>query len=150
MVAKFSPQQNCLWLGLITFLALWGLTGFVPYLGIIPIALVTIGLMLTAFFTSQYLNLVASSEQRATVLSFKGLAFNLGYGLIGILFALLMQFQRKAVHAANPELTTELIENEAFRATISWFPWYDILLTSLTVFFALYLLRNTGIHRKKP
>ncbi len=150
MVAKFSPQQNCLWLGLITFLALWGLTGFVPYLGIIPIALVTIGLMLTAFFTSHYLNLVASSEQRATVLSFKGLAFNLGYGLIGILFALLMQFQRKAVHAANPELTTELIENEAFRATISWFPWYDILLTSLTVFYALYLLRNTGIHRKKP
>ena len=150
MVAKFSPQQNCLWLGLITFLALWGLTGFVPYLGIIPIALVTIGLMLTAFFTSHYLNLIASSEQRATVLSFKGLAFNLGYGLIGILFALLMQFQRKAVHAANPELITELIENEAFRATISWFPWYDILLTSLTVFYALYLLRNTGIHRKKP
>jgi MFS family permease len=150
MVAKFSPQQNCLWLGLITFLALWGLTGFVPYLGIFPMALVTIGLMLTAFFTSHYLNLIASSEQRATVLSFKGLAFNLGYGLIGILFALLMQFQRTAVHAANPELITELIENEAFRATINWFPWYDILLTALTVFYALYLLRNTGIHRKKP
>ncbi len=150
MVAKFSPQQNCLWLGLITFLALWGMSGFIPYLGILPVALVTIGLMLTAFFTSHYLNLVASSEQRATVLSFKGLAFNLAYGLIGILFALLMQFQRSAVHAASPELATEGIENEAFRATINWFPWYDLLLTALIVFYALYLLRNTSLHRKIP
>lgn len=150
MVAKFSPQQNCLWLGLITFLALWGMSGFIPYLGILPVALVTIGLMLTAFFTSHYLNLAASSEQRATVLSFKGLAFNLAYGLIGILFALLMQFQRTAVQAASPELATEGIENEAFRATINWVPWYDLLLTALIVFYALYLLRNTSIHRKIP
>ena len=150
MVAKFSPQQNCLWLGLITFLALWGMSGFIPYLGILPVALVTIGLMLTAFFTSHYLNLAASSEQRATVLSFKGLAFNLAYGLIGILFALLMRFQRTAVHAASPELAPEGIENEAFRATINWVPWYDLLLTALIMFYALYLLRNTSIHRKIP
>jgi MFS family permease len=148
MVVKFSPQQNCLWLGFITFLALWGLTGFVPYLGVIPMALVTIGLMLTAFFTSHYLNLVTSSEQRATVLSFKGLAFNLAYGIIGILFALLMQFQRKAVHEMNPEMIAELIENEAFRATINWIPWYGLLLTILTLFYARKLLRKTRIHKE--
>ncbi len=146
MVEKFSPQQNCLWLGLISFLALWGLTGFVPYLGVLPMALVMIGLMLTAFFTSHYLNQVASSDQRATVLSFKGLAFNLAYGIIGILFALLMQFQRKTIHETDPELVADLLENEAFRATINWFPWYGLVLTTIILLYALYLLRNSKIN----
>ena len=70
------------------------------------------------------------------------------YGIIGILFALLMQFQRKTVHEMNPEMIAELIENEAFRATINWFPWYGLLLTTLTVFYALKLLRNTRIHKE--
>ena len=61
-----------------------------------------------------------------------------------------MQFQRTAVHAANPELVTEIVENEAFRATVNWFPWYDILLTAVIVFYALYLLRNTSTHRNIP
>ena len=150
MVEKFSPQQNCLWLGLISFLALWGLTGFVPYFGIIPIALVTVGLQLTSFFTSHYLNRVTSSKQRATVLSFKGMAFNLAYGLIGILFALLMQIQRGAVHQANPDLIPELVENEAFRETISWFPWYAVLLAILIALYSLHLLKNSDIHRSTP
>ena len=150
MVAKFSPQQNCLWLGLISFLALWGLTGFVPYFGIIPIALVSVGLQLTAFFTSHYLNRVTSSKQRATVLSFKGMAFNLAYGLIGILFALLMQVQRSAVHNASPDLIPELVENGAFQATISWSPWYAVLLTILIALYSLHLLKNSDIHRSIP
>jgi len=145
MVERFSPSQNCLWLGIIAFLALWGLTAFIPYLGVIPMALVMIGLMLTAFFTSHYLNQVASSRQRATVLSFKGLAFNFAYGIIGILFALLMQFQRNRIDQTTPDLAAEMLENQAFRATINWFPWYGLILTAIIVLYALYLLRNTRI-----
>ena len=150
MVGTLSPRQNCLWLGLITFLALWGLTGFVPYLGIIPIALVTVGLQLTAFFTSHYLNRITSSNQRATVLSFKGMAFNLAYGLIGLVFALLMQIQRGAIHSANPDLIPELVENEAFRATIGWFPWYAPLLMILLALYSLHLLKDSDMHRSTP
>jgi hypothetical protein len=150
MVDTFSPQQNCLWLGLITVLALWGLTGFIPYFGIIPIAMVVIGLQLTAFFTSHYLNRAASSKQRATVLSFKGMAFNLAYGIIGILFALLMQFQRSTVREAEPDLSAQLIENAAFQATIDWFPWYALLMIALIAIYSLHLLKNTGIHRSTP
>ncbi|MEE4165652.1 MAG: MFS transporter, partial [Desulfocapsaceae bacterium] len=150
MVDTFSPQQNCLWLGLITVSALWGLTGFIPYFGIIPMALVVIGLQLTAFFTSHYLNRAASSKQRATVLSFKGMAFNLAYGIIGILFALLMQFQRSAARETEPGLPAELVENEAFRATIDWFPWYALLMMALIALYSLYLLRKTGSHRSTP
>ncbi len=150
MVDTFSPQQNCLWLGLITVSALWGLTGFIPYFGIIPMALVVIGLQLTAFFTSHYLNRAASSKQRATVLSFKGMAFNLAYGIIGILFALLVQFQRSAAREAEPGLPAELVENEAFRATIDWFPWYALLMMAVIALYSLYLLRKTGSHRSTP
>ena len=148
MVAKFSPVQNCLWLALITILALYGLTGFIPYLGIVPIGLVTIGLMLTAFFTSHYLNIITSSEQRATVLSFKGLAFNLAYGIIGVFFALLMQHHRALIQAENSEWNTKLVESSAFQATISWFPGYDLLLTAVIFAFCVLLLRKTKIHKE--
>lgn len=36
---------------------------------------------------SHYLNAITDSARRATVLSFKGLVFNLGYGALGLLFA---------------------------------------------------------------
>ena len=146
MVRTFSPLQNCLWLGLITLMALWGLTGFIPYLGILPMALVMIGLMLTAFFTSHYLNLTASSEQRATVLSFEGLAFNLAYGIIGILFALLMQFQRHSLSESG----NELIEDLAFKASIGWFPWYGIILIGIAGWYAHFLLKGSKTHRTVP
>lgn len=150
MVKKFSPQQNCLWLGLITVLALFGLTGFVPYLGALPMGLVMAGLMLTAFFTSHYLNSIAPSDLRATVLSFKGLAFNLAYGIIGILFAILMRYQRSALADNTTTIPPEFIEDKAFQATIGWFPWYSLLLIALMILYALYLLKGTRVQTEGP
>ena len=49
------------------------------------------------FFVSYYLNLITDSHQRATVLSFKGLSYNLAYGLIGVLYSLLLAFLRYRV-----------------------------------------------------
>jgi hypothetical protein len=43
------------------------------------------------FFGSHYLNAVADSSRRATVLSFKSLANNLAYGAVGWGFAFLMR-----------------------------------------------------------
>lgn len=143
MVHKFTPVQNCLWLALITISSLAGLTGFIPYLGIIPMALVMVGLMLTAFFTSHYLNALTSSAQRATVLSFKGLAFNLAYGVVGILFAVLMQYQREAIQQTGHNLTEQMIENLAFKNTIFWSPWYGGLLTILLIAYSAKLLAGS-------
>jgi hypothetical protein len=109
-------------------------------------AFVVIGLMLTAFFTSHYLNQIASSEQRATVLSFKGLAFNLAYGIIGILFALLIQELRSSVQEQQSSWPAELIGNEAFRRSFDWLPWYGALLTAAVALYCLYRLRNSDSH----
>jgi MFS family permease len=144
MVARFSPAQNCGWLGLLTILTLLGLTFFIPYLGIIPIAMVMIGLMLTAFFTSHYLNEITSSEQRATVLSFKGLAFNLAYGIIGVLFAWLIIHLRTDLTAAHPDWTRQLIDNQAFKDSFLWMPGYFLALITAIGLYSARLLKKKG------
>ncbi|MBT8332902.1 MAG: MFS transporter, partial [Deltaproteobacteria bacterium] len=143
MVKTFTPVQNTAWLALIALMALVGLSWFIPYFGVIPMALVMIGLMLTAFFSSHYLNQITSSEQRATVLSFKGLAFNLAYGIIGVLFALLMQQLRVKNQLAHSDWTAELIGDEAFRQSLGWFPWYASLLIVALTLYCRHALKET-------
>ncbi|MGI9536282.1 MAG: MFS transporter [Desulfocapsaceae bacterium] len=142
MTAKFSPAQNCGWLALLTILTLVGLTWFIPYLGIIPIAMVMIGLMLTAFFTSHYLNEITSSEKRATVLSFKGLAFNLAYGIIGILFARLIVYLRADLTVAHPDWTSQIIEIQAFKDSFLWMPGYFLVLTAAVALYSAHILNK--------
>ncbi len=144
MTNRFNPAQNCGWLALLTLLTLLGLTVFVPYLGIIPVAMVMVGLMLTAFFTSHYLNQIASSRQRATVLSFKGMAFNLAYGIIGILFAQLIAMLRGDIGSEHPDWTEQLIENEAFKDSFLWMPGYFLVLFAVITLFSTYNQRNNG------
>ena len=43
------------------------------------------------YIVSNALNAHARSAQRSTVLSFKGLVFNLGYGFVSLLFALALR-----------------------------------------------------------
>ncbi|RUM35281.1 MAG: MFS transporter [Desulfobulbus sp.] len=124
MVEHFKPLTNVLWITGLSLISLWGLTWFIPYLGVIPMVMVFVTMMLTSFFTSTYLNQITRSEQRATVLSFKGLAFNAAYGIIGILYAVLIRQLRGSVHKAHPLWSASLLEDEAFRHSICWFPWY--------------------------
>ena len=149
MVARFTPVQNMLWLSLITFIALVGIAAFIPYFGLIPMAFVSTGLMLTAFFTSHYLNKITDSEQRATVLSFKGLAFNLAYGMIGVAFAALMAAMRNITATANPEFSEVVIENISFKSATFWFIPYTLLMLAGLILLARYLLRKTDHHRLK-
>jgi MFS family permease len=58
-----------------------------PYWGVV--FMLPLGLAMSAlqFQMSYYLNKLVDAHRRATVLSFKGLAINLGYGFVGLLFA---------------------------------------------------------------
>ncbi|MBU1567952.1 MAG: MFS transporter [Proteobacteria bacterium] len=148
MVAKNSPAANVWWVSGISLLGLFGLTGFFPYWGLLPMACIFTALMLVSFFTSHYLNRITESHQRATVLSFKGLAFNLAYGTIGFLFALLISRLRDGGKAGHPGWSEAAIENFAFQEAIGWFPWYAAVGLALTIIFCLYRLRGTEDHRK--
>lgn len=124
MTERYSPGRNALILAVSMVAALLLLTLFIPYWGLVPMMAVFIGLMLTSYFTSHYLNQITASHQRATVLSFKGLAFNAAYGFIGLVFAGLIQHFRAGQAALHPQWSALLIENQAFRASLACFPWY--------------------------
>jgi hypothetical protein len=148
MAKKNSPATNVAWISAIMLIGLTGLTGFLPYWGLLPMALIFIGLMLVSFFTSHYLNRITESHQRATVLSFKGLAFNLASGTVGFLFALLIKKLRDRGKTEHPDWSSSGIENLAFQEAIGWFPWYAAVGLVLTLLFCLYRLRGSEDHRK--
>ena len=148
MAMHWSPRKNLAVLAFISFGGLWGLTGFYKYIGLLPVVLVFVGMMMTSFFSSHYLNRIADSKQRATVLSFKGLSFNLAYGSIGLLYAGLMDHLRKTQSLLNPEWTEQVVENQAFRDSISWFPWYTLTIAAFALVFCCWYLRNVTTHRE--
>lgn len=142
MVIRFTPAQNMFWVALIALTGLFGLTGFYPYLGIFPMALIFISIMLVSFFTSHYLNKVTESYQRATVLSFKGLAFNLAYGMIGVFFAALIKYQKERGQAVHPDWQPDGVANFAFISAIDWFPWYAIITLIIVIIYCGFKLRK--------
>lgn len=100
MVSSNSLAKNYLVLALVALAALVGIACRWPLWGVVFILPVSAVIIAVGFMASYYLNALADSGQRATVLSFKGLAFNLGYGFISLLFAILLQ----AFHdGARPE-----------------------------------------------
>ncbi|MDP0500167.1 MAG: MFS transporter [Verrucomicrobiota bacterium JB022] len=84
LVTHRSPVQNLLLLSGCMLAGLLGLGFALPYVGLLFYLLCTSALNFVGFFHSHYLNREVDSKQRATVLSFKGLAINLGYGAIGL------------------------------------------------------------------
>lgn len=149
MVIHNSAKENMFWLFFISIIGLAGLTGFFPYTGLFPMGLIFVAIMLVSFFTSHYLNRITDSKQRATVLSFKGLAFNLAYGLIGIFFALLIQQLRSRITSVYPNWSQTEIENSAFIAAVGWSPWYTLVLFLLALIFFRHRLQGTFEHTQK-
>jgi MFS family permease len=142
MIEKNSPTVNMYWVTGIGLIGLFGLTGFFPYWGLLPMALIFIALMFVSFFTSHYLNQITESHQRATVLSFKGMAFNLAYGWIGFGFALLIGHQRTSVQALHSAWSESGIESLAFIKAIGWFPWYTIICLGLILIYCRYRFKG--------
>lgn len=95
-------------------LTLAGLAGValkIPFWGVVFAVPLAAAMTALGYIVSNALNAHADSAQRATVLSFKGLVFNLGYGFVSLMFAL-------ALRALNGASTTE----QAFASAIEVLP----------------------------
>lgn len=88
-------------LALLTLLGLLGVALHVPLWGVVFALPLAGAIGAVGFAVSHYLNAIVDSHHRATVLSFKGLAFNLGYGFISLLFALALRAYRDTGSAAD-------------------------------------------------
>lgn len=122
-----------------TFLAIMGIASMATYYwislgwsiyGVLP-ALVLIFIIMTMnIFISYHLNKKTESHHRATVLSFKGLMFNLGYGSIGMLYA----YYYKALSQNYSEQQIE--DNLAFLDSLSaFFYYFTFLFLLISAFF---------------
>lgn len=148
MVNRHSPSYNLSIMAVLTGLGLIGMTFFLPVIGLLPVALLLAVMYLGRFFESHYLNRITVSHQRATVLSFKGLSFNLAYGLIGVLYSILLAFLRPQLAARIPGLGRLDLENAVFIESMGWFPWYFVLTMAVLLVVARRQLKNTDVHKR--
>ncbi len=109
---------------LVAALVLAGFTGVAfawPLWGLLPLLPIGAAMSLTGFFVSHYLNAaVTDSRRRATVLSFRGLAYNLAYGGVGLLFA-----------ALTRALAARENADAVFAESLTWLPWWFIATLAL-------------------
>ena len=137
--STFNLGLTCI----ITLIGLFGMALFLPIFGLLPTLFLFSSFYLTGFYVSYYLNKIADSGQRATVLSFKGLSINGAYALIGIFYSLLVGLQRSKLLDSQPNLQGELLENSVFVKSFMWFPWYFIVMMGLLLIFAQWSLRKS-------
>ena len=128
----YSPVQNFVFVGVGVLLGLIGLSMALPYWGILPTILLYAGIQMTGYFVSRYLNETAPSEQRATVLSFRGLSTNFVYAAVALLYAGLIVSIR-ADHLPVVEGGGVAVEDAVFVESLGWFPGFFLVL-SLCVF----------------
>ena len=148
MVKRHTPLFNLVIMAVVTLLGLIGMTYFWPIIGLVPVLFTRVVMYLQYFFQSHYLNRITSSHQRATVLSFKGLSFNLAYGLAGILYSLLLAFLRSRTTASQPDIAAENLENLVFIESYSWFPWYFIVTMIVVLLYAKRRLQQSDEYKK--
>jgi MFS family permease len=133
MAGRFGPVTNYTIIGATVLLGLVGTAMAWPVWGAWVVVPLGISMSALQFFTSNYLNLWADPSIRATVLSFRGVAFNLGYAAAGLLFAQLTAHLR----LTHPEAG----ETAVFGLALPWLP---------TVFLGCGLLLGLTLRLTRP
>ncbi len=142
LAEKHSPAFNTGFMAMVALTGFWGLTFFLPVFGIIPMILLSSVMYFTGFFVSHYLNRITDSSQRATVLSFKGMSFNLAYGSICLFYSILLSMLRSNASETDTQLAGQALENTVFIQSIQWFPWYFTVILVTFLVFAAWKLKQ--------
>ena len=128
--ARFSPLGVLGIAAILAILALGLLAPAWPWFGLLPAMLLMTMLGLVGFTVSRHLHASADSSQRATLLSVRGLAFNLGYGSFSLGFSMLLAAMRKTAG------------DDAFRAALLWqLPFVAVM---IGLFFLWARLKKTN------
>ena len=148
MANGHSPAYNLNVMAVLTWLGLLGMTFCTPVYGLLPVILVQSAMYMNVFFISHYLNRMTRSDQRATVLSFKGLSINLAYGIIGIAYSLVLASERLRIQSTTGPWTGAELEQAVFIKTVAYFPWYFLVVLFVFMGAGAWLLRGSGDHRQ--
>jgi len=148
MSEQYPPRFNLSVLAVMTIIGLYGMSLFIPIAGLVPAVVLFSAMYMTSFFVSNYLNRITTSNRRATVLSFKGLSFNLSYGLLGILYSVLLAGLRPKIAATHAHAEPLIVENLVFMGSFKWFLWAFAGGLAVFLIFSAVKLRSTGFHRE--
>jgi MFS family permease len=111
---------------------LFGVGLGIPYWGVLFALVPFLTLSSIGFLQSHYLNKAVDSSRRATALSFKGLALNVGMGLASVLYAWLLR------HLEAGGLSKEA----TFFPGLRWFAPYAAVLALLVFLAGAWLLKG--------
>lgn len=128
---RFSPLGVLGIAAGVTILSLSLLAPAWPWFGLLPAMSLMTMLGLVGFTVSRHLHASADSSQRATLLSVRGLAFNLGYGSFSLAFSMLLAAMRKTSG------------DDAFRAALLWqLPFVAVMIASFFIWARLTRARK--------
>ena len=100
MIGSGSVMRSFQIIAVVVLVGFCGVALHPPHWGVLFAFPLGAAMTLIGFSVSSYLNTLVDSHHRATVLSFKGAAFNVAYGLVSLLFALALHL----FHGATPEI----------------------------------------------
>lgn len=101
LMARHGPDFNFRLLTALIFVPLVSLAFPVRHWSVLFLPGFWLAMRLLHFFLSNYLNRVTDSENRATVLSFRGLTMNLSYGLVTWIYGLQTGILREKLGASE-------------------------------------------------
>jgi MFS family permease len=130
MAERLSPLTNLLLLSALQLVGLIGVAFALPGWGLIFVPALFSMLSLVGFLQSHYLNAHVDSDKRATVLSLRGLALNLGLGVASLLYTVLVASLKRS----SPHSDPVQVESAAFVDALTWFvPYFAALLVLVLV-----------------
>jgi len=147
MATHLSPFYNFIILSAVLLLSLWGVSRAIPYWGVVFAVGVFLIIGMVQFLASYYINAAVSSKIRATVLSFKGLALNLGLGVASLLYTALVGSLRSGQDA---QLEEDALQHYVFVEAFKGFPLYYLGLFSVIILLGYSLYSNRDSFFKKP
>ncbi|MEX2581342.1 MAG: MFS transporter [Verrucomicrobiales bacterium] len=141
LITRFTPKFNFRLLTILVFIGVLSLAFPVRYWSVLFLPAIWMSMRLLHFFVSNYLNRVTSAENRATVLSFRGLSMNLSYGILMWLYGMQTAYLRKhqAPEAADGEALTQRIFADAAQW---WWVYFLAVIVGLALFRALKLRQS--------
>jgi hypothetical protein len=94
------------------------------------------------FFNSNYLNRVTETENRATVLSFRGLSMNLSYGILTWLCGMQTAYLSGRIEMPEGDRTDEITHQIFTGATQWWWVYFTGVLLFLWLFRTLKIRKS--------
>lgn len=135
MVVRGSPARNFALVAVITLASLCGVALRLPLWGVFFMVPIGFAMSAIGYLVSAYLNAAVDAHRRATVLSFKGMSFNLTYGFVSLVFAGVLRMMR----GGTPEQT--------FGHTLRWLP---VWLAGMLIFLALFFGKKNKVLTEIP